>query len=750
VGSTAPDPISTGDVELREHLARTATRPAVAPAPAPAPAAASRRRGGKAAAKAPEPVAATAGRRTRSPAQETLQAQHQLTSSRIAASNTFDEVADAIGATTSGWPVPDVVVLLLLEPDGAFRFVGSHGLPVSENTEWLRIPPHADIPIAIAARDRTPLLIMDRETLSARFPMMTSRRYDAQAMFAAPLIHEDRVVGSLGLAWKEPLDLDEDTQRYLVALAQPVARRVAELSSAPGAAALGWLGDTGDAAVTWLPILLENAPDPTLLLSPVHDGDRVIDFALAYANAAAADLIKLNRFGGDETLLGMYPLLGAETLLPRLAALLHDGGQVRIDAAPVDPAATPSAAAPAQVMTARASRLWDRVVLTFRIHSEAERITPQLLDAERIGRVGSFAWELSQPRPYCSPQLYRLYHGDGDTRPLTVAGLLGCVHEDDVPAVRDAATRALAGEERTWEFRGARHLAGRHLRIVAGPVRDSTGTVTAVRGTVQDITEERAIETRLRLAEEALAAQRRRLDAELRAAQSLQRALLPTEGDSGVTAGLSVSGHSRVSADAGRVHGDWYDTCALPGKASLLVIGDVAGSGLAAMSAAARLRYAVRAYAALDMSPAEILGSVNTMLCSLEPERTATLVVARYEPRERRLHWAVAGQAQPVRYRRDGHAELLTGPLGLPVGAAPQVSYEDATVDLAEGDRVLLYTDGLVGGRGTDLVDALEVLLGAGAHANRDDVKALAGYVRDALQTGPDADMGAMLVRVDS
>jgi serine phosphatase RsbU (regulator of sigma subunit) len=205
-----------------------------------------------------------------------------------------------------------------------------------------------------------------------------------------------------------------------------------------------------------------------------------------------------------------------------------------------------------------------------------------------------------------------------------------------------------------------------------------------------------------------------------------------------------------VSEQSGRVDGDWYDTCALPGRCSLLVVGDVAGSGLAAMTAAARLRYAVRAYAALDMSPAEILGAVNTMLCSLEPERTATLAVATYDPGERRLRWAVAGQAAPVRYRRSGHAEQLTGPLGLPVGAAPQVTYEDATVELAHGDRVLLYTDGLVGGRGTDLVDALDVLLRAGAHAHGDDVKALVGYVRGALETGPDADMGALLVRVDS
>jgi serine phosphatase RsbU (regulator of sigma subunit) len=435
-------------------------------------------------------------------------------------------------------------------------------------------------------------------------------------------------------------------------------------------------------------------------------------------------------------------------LLPRFAALLADGGPVLVGPTRLEPATDPGNA---QVMTVRASRMWDRILMIWRVHGEAELIYPQLLDAERIGRVGSFSWDVGSPEPLCSPQLYRLYHGDEPVRPITVAELPSCVHGDDLPAVRDAAARTLGGEQLSWEFRGARRLAGRRLRVAAEPVLDAAGTVITVRGTVQDVTEDRAVESRLRLAEEALAAQRRRLDAEVRAAQTFQRALMPTEPEMSTTDGLWVSGRCRVSDDDGRVDGDWYDACALPGRASLLVVGDVAGSGLAAMTAAARLRYAVRAYAALDMSPAEILGAVNTLLCALEPERTATLAVARYDADGRRLRWAVAGQAAPVRYRRNGHAELLSGPLGLPVGAAPpQVPYEEAAVDLAQGDRVLLYTDGLVGGRGGDLVDALDVLLGAGEHATRDDVESLVGYVVGALHVGRGEDMGALLVRVDS
>jgi serine phosphatase RsbU (regulator of sigma subunit) len=189
--------------------------------------------------------------------------------------------------------------------------------------------------------------------------------------------------------------------------------------------------------------------------------------------------------------------------------------------------------------------------------------------------------------------------------------------------------------------------------------------------------------------------------------------------------------------------------CALPGSATLLVVGDVAGSGLAAMTAAARLRYAVRAYAALGMAPGGILDAVNAMLCSLEPERTATLAVGRYEPAKRRLCWSTAGRSAPVRYRSDGPAELLTGPVNLPVGAAPDGGYGDSTVTLDPGDRVLFYTDGLIGGHeGTGSDDAGAVLLGAPAHVNPDDLEALVRHLGQTLKAGPDEDTCAMLVRV--
>jgi hypothetical protein len=709
--------------------------------------------------------AAVAARRPgRPPAHEALQAQYQLGSSRIAASHTYNEITEAVAGATAASSPPDTVVITLLEPDGAHRFVGGYGMNPADRTEWSRVPPQFDLPIVAAARDRTALLLTDPAVIADRYPSITNDRYAVGSVFAAPLFDGDRVLGALGLAWRERLDLDPDSRRYLGALAGPVARRTAELMAAAAERGTGALGEgRDDDAGTWLPMVLETVADPAAVLAPMWQDGRIVDFRIEQANGPAAALT--SPAGEDASLLTVYPRVGSELLLPHFAALLRDGGQVRLGPARMDPPPTRSgrsAPPPVPLMTVRAGRLWDRVLMVWRLNAEGELIYPQLVEAERIARIGSFRWDLDSTEPRCSPQLYRMYFGDDKPGPVRVDDLAGAVHDNDLPALRDAVRRTLVdGKQLSREFRGAGRLAGRQLRIVAEPLpRPAMGTgagrpanrstVVAIHGTVQDVTEERAMAGRLRLAEEALAAQQRRVDAELRAAQALQRALLPTDPELAATDGLWVTGRSRASEHSGRVDGDWYDAFAVPGGATLLVVGDVAGSGLAAMTAAARLRYAVRAYAGLDMAPAEILDAVNTMLCALEPERTATLIVARYSAHLHRLRWAAAGQAAPVRYQRDGRAEVLAGPLGLPVGAAPGVRYSDTAVDLATGDRLLLYTDGLVGGRGTDLVGALDALLSAGAHAGRDDVEALVSHVLGALYAGPDADMGAMLVRLTS
>jgi PAS domain-containing protein len=690
----------------------------------------------------------------RPPASEALQAQHQLLSARISSATSYDDVTEAVASANMGWPAPRVVVVTILEPDGAHLLVGAHGMEPHMRSQWRRMPPHVDLPIPAAVRNREVLLLTDAAAVRRHFPAVAGPPYASAAVFAAPLLAGDRAIGALGLAWPEPIELSDDARRYLAALAEPVARKVHELRTAIPADMPPAEDQVPRAAgEAWLPIVLETVTDPAALLAPVLVDNQVADFRVEYANAAARTLIGPgDRLPADTTLLTMYPQVGARVLLPELTRVLADAqptqiGPVRMSPAPAG--TQPRTGPAAQVLTVRAAGLWDRVLMVWRVLGEAELIYPQLLEAERIARIGSFSWDLRTNEPQCSPQLYRLYFGDQPPGPIPVEELTECVHDGDLLAVQDSVRRMLVGgKQLSFEFRGAGRLAGLRIRVTAEPVTDADGNVTMVRGTVVDVTEERAMEARLRLAEEALAAQRRRLEAELRAAQALQSALLPTEPELGRTEGLTVHGRCRASDKTGRVDGDWYDACTLPGSATLLAVGDVAGSGLAAMTAAARLRYAVRAYAALGMTPGKILDAVNAMLCSLEPERTATLCVATYEPATRELRWAVAGGAAPARYRPDGAADLLTGPTDLPVGAAPDGGYREATVVLTPGDRVLLYTDGLIGAPGADPAEAQRVLLAATAQVDADDLEGLVRHLGQQLHAGPDEDMCTMVVHV--
>src|SRR6185369_12459963 len=119
-----------------------------------------------------------------------------------------------------------------------------------------------------------------------------------------------------------------------------------------------------------------------------------------------------------------------------------------------------------QTIAMHAVRLWDRVFAVWRVHTEADVLYDQLLDAERIAGIGSFCWELRDAEPRCSPELVRMFHGGQRANKIDVAELTGSVHEDDLLAVQDAVRRTLVeGKHLLAEFRGAGRVNGRRLRI---------------------------------------------------------------------------------------------------------------------------------------------------------------------------------------------------------------------------------------------------------------------------------------------
>ncbi|GAA3450910.1 SpoIIE family protein phosphatase [Dactylosporangium matsuzakiense] len=751
VGTTSPDPnapdvVNIIDDELRQHVDRSRAKKPEKPDSLVLPQARKRA--------------------SRTPEVEALQSQHQLLSARIAAARSYDEICDVLGTAPTAWPAPTAVLLTLLDPDGAQRGAGTFGIPGEVRTQWSRIPPDRGLPLVVAAQDLETLWLAPEPEARRRFPVLGQPPFGGETLLASPLISGERVLGGILMTWTEGLPDTDELRRYVAALLEPVARQVDTLIRDEIASA--WFHVEGEEsgqaapAQVWLPTVVDALHDPAALLSAVHEDGQLVDFRVEYANGLARQIFSGARVDPDEaTLLAAYPALGSATLLPEFARVLQDGQPRRLDGLRADPR-TDGVPGP-QTLSVHAVRLWDRVFAVWRVATEADLLYDQLLQAERIAGIGSFCWELRDPEPRCSPELVALFHRGGQSggrEPargagrIPVAELTASVHPDDLLAVQDAVRRTIVeGKQLLAEIRGAGRVNGRRLRLTAEPIHDDTGNVTAVRGTVQDVTEERAIEARLRRAEEALAAQRHRLADERRAAEALQKALLPTDPELGHLEGVEICGRCRSPERVGTIDGDWFDATPVGNDGgSILVLGDVDERGLSSMTTAARLRYAVRAYAMLDMAPGDILTAVNTMLCQMETEHTACLIVARYTPTTRTLQWAAAGQVAPIRYAADGRGEVLSGPLGLPLGEVDQMRYTDTAVTLAPGDRVLFYTGGNASiprsradrRRG----GGLELVRRAGETIDMADFDAVVNHLMTVLNVPEDEDVCAMLVHV--
>lgn len=678
----------------------------------------------------------------RPPQLEALQSQHQLAAARIAAASSFNEIVMAVVGSTAGWSSPDMAVLALLEPDGALRLVATHGVSPELQSQWARIPPLADLPLVAALQQRA--LMWTRHAGNTK-PLLPGVPH-----VALPLITADRSVGALGLAWADnPPEPTEPVRHYLAALADSCARAAAALTP------VGLSGSTEPAPPEQggLPLILEALSDPALLLAPVWNGDQISDFRFELTNQAARRLADADQVDlSQATLLSLFPDVGSRILLPECVRVLNTGQSMHLP----EVYAGGCGKRPSRTFSVTFTRIWDRVLTVWRMRTNADLLYEQLLEAEQIAHIGSFWWNLRNDELRWSPGLYRLVGRDPRRGPVPLADSAPYIHPDDRPAIMQILNDLLVGgRERTFEFRTSTEPP-RRLRVTAQPLRDDRpGTggsgekeVYAVRGTVRDVTAERAEQAKLRRAEEALAAQRQRLEAEQRAAESLQQAVLPSLHRSANTNGLIVRGLCRPAKTTGRIAGDWWDVFPLLDGSTAIVVGDVAGAGLTAATTAAQLRSAVRAYAVQGLSPAQVLTQLSQLVCHLEPDRLATLVVAQFDPSERRLRWAAAGQAAPMRYLPDGKARVLSGPLGLPIGAAPDVSYDEATIHLTTGDRLLFYTDGLVSRRDSTPGSGLDILLHAEDYVDPDDIEVLVEHVTDRLGTLPDDDLCVVVARV--
>ncbi|MEU6218876.1 SpoIIE family protein phosphatase [Streptomyces sp. NPDC047022] len=198
-------------------------------------------------------------------------------------------------------------------------------------------------------------------------------------------------------------------------------------------------------------------------------------------------------------------------------------------------------------------------------------------------------------------------------------------------------------------------------------------------------------------------------------AVTLQRSLLPRQLPE--QSALDIA-YRYLPAQSG-VGGDWFDVLPLSGARVALVVGDVVGHGLHAAATMGRLRTAVHNFSALDLPPDGVLGLLDELVARIDQDETpdgssapvtgATCLYAIYDPVSRRCTVSRAGHPPPAVVRPDGTVDWPDVPAGPPLGLGG-LPFETTDLELPEGSRLVLYTDGLVENRDRDIDTGLRLL----------------------------------------
>ena len=245
----------------------------------------------------------------------------------------------------------------------------------------------------------------------------------------------------------------------------------------------------------------------------------------------------------------------------------------------------------------------------------------------------------------------------------------------------------------------------------------------------------------------AAAIQGRSLVIERAAAALLERSLLPRTLPR--CSGLQLAARY-VPAEGLMVGGDWYDVFTTPSGDLWIVVGDVAGHGLAAAVVMGRIRSALRAYTLLDLPPEEVLRLVDRKVCHFEIDSLATVACAVASPPFSTLRVALAGHPPPVVAIPGQPTVLASVEVDPPLGVGSPARSPATTLALEPGTVVAFYTDGLIERRGEPIDVGFQRLCAATAAGQadlvaRDMMRALVAEVV------PDDDIALVVLgRVDA
>jgi phosphoserine phosphatase RsbU/P len=191
-------------------------------------------------------------------------------------------------------------------------------------------------------------------------------------------------------------------------------------------------------------------------------------------------------------------------------------------------------------------------------------------------------------------------------------------------------------------------------------------------------------------AHQEVASQLHKHEQEIAEARSIQEGFLPKEIP-------QFPGYELASAwqSARIVGGDYFDVLSFGRDTLGLCIADVAGKGMPAALLMSNLQAAVRGLASADLAPNELCGRLNALLCrNIASDRFITFFYAQLEGTSRSLQYVNAGHNPPIVLHQNGSHHRLTEGGGV-FGVFPNQTFALGTTCLEQGDRLVLYTDGV-------------------------------------------------------
>lgn len=592
--------------------------------------------------------------------------------------------------------------------DGSLTLAGSAGFSPAEATRWRYVPPDVATVARSGLTERTGQWITS--LAETGLPSVGRHQYPDGGRVAVPAGTGGRLHGVLEIAWPAPLvPQPPQVVRQVEALAELCAHTLESYTPPNGA---GQQPRVMPDAVELMD-LADGLYDPALVLVPHLDaGGHLADFRIQHVNESFMDPAGRPRaVVSGALLLEAYPLAAGDSELFRHLERVYATGEP-FRARRMNLTALVDQVALSAVADISVSRHGNAVLLIWRIEDETARLASLLQHAQRLGRIGGFEENLLTGEITWNGQLFDLYGRPRTSTPVRLEELAAHAHPDDAVAI-GRFLRTLLHHRRpaSAAFRLQRpDGVTRHVRVVAEPVLDTDDRLLVVRGAYQDISAQHWTEVALAATRDQLAHTEQQAIERNRLTLQLQHAIMPPAQTPLKMPELQVAVRYRPAETEQLVGGDWYDAVMLPNGLVLLCVGDVAGHGIEAATSMVVLRNALRGLAVTGAGPGQLLSWLNIVAHHLTGGVTATAVCGLYDPARRTLRWARAGHLPPVLVR-GVRAERLPLVRGMLLGAVAEAAYEEAEVQLAGQDTLLMYTDGLIERRDRSVEEALDQLL---------------------------------------